>query len=1464
MPKSSRAEKAQQSSSAATGGHVSLAEPHQDQNNNDAVAAHEAWRRKLHENARRAVERIGPFSPNSKPSQRNAHKSAPSDPPLTPFRRSGRVPVPQKDTTDKVETGRVMPRGRRGKPPKAKKPKKEASQTFYSVRRIAGEKTEKGRLFYLIDWANDPVTGKSFDPTWEPAGHVNEAAIAHWELIKDKAPRSDGNSEQENESQDEEDEEDKSPIARRRQKRRLSLDREEEQQPRKRARTAGTQDGNTGANPRVKPVKIAVEIPCEPTVDPSDFVPVFVSSQGSSQPALQHQEPAAPQEISQRTIPDSQDVGDSLPSLQEAQKEPELLPDDEVSDYHSAVEDPNSEDAAIPSSSFASAQVQSTQSGAEVPFRQIESHLAIEPQSIISDNQETAAEEASSQQDLESNGSSSPLGKFLTQIDYDWSLEEASSKSGVVVSTSQIVSQNLHNRSQGPANDKPDTTTPTHASSLTSNSASLQFAQVLLSSSGISQQLRSQIEFTSSIENSTQSERAAYHSQTDSDTVPATVQKEVSGTKELSASPYMMLRTLDIIQLTKQPHSDSTDRIDPEDLSHNSNTPAPSATLPTATSSTPLTPIQNEDCETANFSMDDAFSAETPQLSATETLQRLRDQIYGKQSDEPSALLTSPAPHPDLATTQPEEQEQQPTIISPANVFHAPHPDPTDPWEIQPSGNILHSIDPSPGLHPGSVISNGETISAVEQLRRSLGLPFTPHAAHTELDISPEPVETQEHVASNELPATIAPSDLDASADHDALPSREHVDFEQNNDDMSQISRNMDSQEPEDESELTEFLVTLPMAANSRPQYLETIDKNKASMQEFCQAFSDSHPALPNDFLTAKIDSIFQRLADLCDLPAYADTIPAMTPTEMMKHATGTNTKFSFIYEFLHLARDLNLRVLILCRPGRTFDYLEAVVSTPGFNYNVLGRDESTPSDEASDGLWVVLASPDQDLSAVRGPVDVAIRFDHETRSTRFPPGLVPVVLSLVVSYSLEHVDLQLQQMEHELSDLEKKNALTLAIATPTARRLFVNPPDEGHEPHKAAELFACFLQNPDHDLSWEPQVLPADVFDDWLSSQKRMESTQHVLPSRDATGRKRHLDEVDAGTPKRVRLSQTQTPRNGTPSRMTDLLRSTLEKYPGRPATQFMEVSVEQLEALAFKIFELESDLEREASDENRTRLLARNLGVELASYKRTVEVLQPKYTEALHDRSTFEKTCKKAVDENAAVQKRLEAGKHDLDTAKADMKVLETKIADAQSQLANSSNPDLARLARAEQELEDTRSKLAALEKRMATATNEMEYSRSAYQNASNAHTELNNENTALKRKIEELQRKADDNVVRVNEINSDQEKKFLGKQNDEYRAMIRDRERELENARAELRHLKSGRRETRQASVPRSPRTTTGIMSPRTTVNRRGAGNTADTAASSRGNSPAPGNASDGNGNGGGNGGINFNPRWGHLRD
>lgn len=54
----------------------------------------------------------------------------------------------------------------------------------YSAREILKEDKKKG---YYIDWEDDPITGESFEPTWEPKGCANEALIADWE--KKKAER---------------------------------------------------------------------------------------------------------------------------------------------------------------------------------------------------------------------------------------------------------------------------------------------------------------------------------------------------------------------------------------------------------------------------------------------------------------------------------------------------------------------------------------------------------------------------------------------------------------------------------------------------------------------------------------------------------------------------------------------------------------------------------------------------------------------------------------------------------------------------------------------------------------------------------------------------------------------------------------------------------------------------------------------------------------------------------------------------------------------------------------------------------------------------------------------------------------------------------------------------------------------------------------------------------------------------
>jgi len=43
----------------------------------------------------------------------------------------------------------------------------DSADTLYTVRDIIAERRSKnGKLEYKIDWENDPVTGKSYSPSW--------------------------------------------------------------------------------------------------------------------------------------------------------------------------------------------------------------------------------------------------------------------------------------------------------------------------------------------------------------------------------------------------------------------------------------------------------------------------------------------------------------------------------------------------------------------------------------------------------------------------------------------------------------------------------------------------------------------------------------------------------------------------------------------------------------------------------------------------------------------------------------------------------------------------------------------------------------------------------------------------------------------------------------------------------------------------------------------------------------------------------------------------------------------------------------------------------------------------------------------------------------------------------------------------------------------------------------------------
>lgn len=250
---------------------------------------------------------------------------------------------------------------------------------------------------------------------------------------------------------------------------------------------------------------------------------------------------------------------------------------------------------------------------------------------------------------------------------------------------------------------------------------------------------------------------------------------------------------------------------------------------------------------------------------------------------------------------------------------------------------------------------------------------------------------------------------------------------------------------------------------------------------------------------------------------------------------------------------------------------------------------------------------------------------------------------------------------------------------------------------------------------------------------------------------------------------------------------------------------------------------------------------------HERTSRKIYKNYREALGDRTLFEKEKLKA---EAALQAATAAAQKESDKARAQIEELEANIARLTAGASGEDSP----LAVSERQLKEAQGKIHTLEKRLENAQNDAAYARNLYQDASTAAAELRNENSRLTEQNRALDEAKTATLERVHRMQTEHEsKEFLGHIG-HLKQQLRDRERELDTLRDDVRQLKNGRRETRQSSVPRSPRM--GIMSPRT--GRAYAG------PASRGTSPAAAGV-DGPGTQYMSVQQQGNGRWGnHLRD
>jgi hypothetical protein len=371
-----------------------------------------------------------------------------------------------------------------------------------------------------------------------------------------------------------------------------------------------------------------------------------------------------------------------------------------------------------------------------------------------------------------------------------------------------------------------------------------------------------------------------------------------------------------------------------------------------------------------------------------------------------------------------------------------------------------------------------------------------------------------------------------------------------------------------------EYLVTLPLVSNLRTRYIETIMEHRLAIANHTSALADSSTKEPDDDTANEIDQLFETLLDMVDLPAFLEGLE-LSREYMVKHSTNSNSKFSFIYELLSQVKRGG--IVILSRPGRVADFLEAILTEcrdKGHNRSE-NNDKAATAESPRAEVQFTLATTDSDPTSLPTDVRAVICFDQKARTSvlwmRYAAmeDSRPLMLTLITTYTLEHIDRLLPAL---MDPLERRNALV--IGTWQSRGYVIN--SNITLPHEAADIFAGIIDYSSSDFIWHPEPLPDTILDVYAATQNRA-SPEHEVEIQaeeyqlDPHGRKRVFDGSDDEdiSAKRPRMSEeAEPPRQslilGNPHLSEGLKNALGGRLIAKGET--VEISLEQLESLAIK----------------------------------------------------------------------------------------------------------------------------------------------------------------------------------------------------------------------------------------------------------------------------------------------------------
>lgn len=212
-----------------------------------------------------------------------------------------------------------------------------------------------------------------------------------------------------------------------------------------------------------------------------------------------------------------------------------------------------------------------------------------------------------------------------------------------------------------------------------------------------------------------------------------------------------------------------------------------------------------------------------------------------------------------------------------------------------------------------------------------------------------------------------------------------------------------------------EFLVPLPMVAYVRDIYNEVLRRNNKLTTDFVKDNQEEF----DEEQVKEIDSMLDNLLSLCDHQDTYEEEPLTQQSEPIstrdqaKWAENCSTKCMFLAELLDTMKSHDSHILIIVRPGKMTEILQAMLEYRELNYNIANG--TIPSPDPTKSALRITLHPAGSQKFLVEPPSMVIAFDSPSKNApflqelrlnakRYPSGMAPLV-SLVVTHTIEHLE---------------------------------------------------------------------------------------------------------------------------------------------------------------------------------------------------------------------------------------------------------------------------------------------------------------------------------------------------------------------------------------------------------------------------------------------------------------------------